>query len=90
MAESPKSRRPGPLTDLKVLDLAGPIGAYCGKLLADLGADVVRIEPPGGDPMRDIGPFFDDDPEPEKSLFDRYEDIVRQPETANSSSIFLS
>ncbi|HIM17155.1 MAG TPA: CoA transferase [Dehalococcoidia bacterium] len=69
MAESPKSGRPGPLTDLKVLDLAGPIGAYCGKLLADLGADVVRIEPPGGDPMRDIGPFFDDDPEPEKSLY---------------------
>ena len=69
MAESPKSGRPGPLTDLKVLDLAGPIGAYCGKLLADLGADVVRIEPPGRDPMRDIGPFFDDDPEPEKSLY---------------------
>ena len=61
--------RPGPLTDLKVLDLAGPIGAYCGKLLADLGADVIRIEPPGGDPMREIGPFYDDDPQPEKSLY---------------------
>ncbi|MCH7801020.1 MAG: CoA transferase [Chloroflexi bacterium] len=69
MVEPEEVERPGPLTDLKVLDLAGPIGAYCGKLLADLGADVIRIEPPGGDPMREIGPFYDDDPQPEKSLY---------------------
>src|SRR5438105_3217093 len=48
----------GALSDLRVLDLAGPIGVYCGKLLADLGADVVKIEPPGGDPMRRLGPFY--------------------------------
>ena len=69
MVEPGEVERPGPLTDLKVLDLAGPIGAYCGKLLADLGADVIRIEPPGGDPMREIGPFYDDDPQPGKSLY---------------------
>ena len=63
------ARHAGPLTDLKVLDLAGPIGVYCAKLLADLGADVVRIEPPAGDPMRDIGPFYGDEPHPEKGLY---------------------
>ncbi|MDP6512043.1 MAG: CoA transferase, partial [SAR202 cluster bacterium] len=60
---------PGPLAGLKALDMAGPIGAYCGKMLADLGVNVIRIEPPTGDPMRDIGPFYDDDPQPEKSLY---------------------
>lgn len=48
----------GALADLRVLDLTGPIGVYCGKLLADLGADVVKIEPPAGDPMRQRGPLY--------------------------------
>ena len=69
MQEPKEDQRSGPLSDLKVLDLAGPIGVYCAKLMADLGADVVRIEPPKGDSMREIGPFFDDDPNPEKSLY---------------------
>ena len=60
---------PGPLSDLKVVDLTGPIGVFCGKLLADMGANVIKIEPPGGDPMRQRGPFYDDDPAPEKSLY---------------------
>src|SRR5712692_2772135 len=51
----------GALSDLHVLDLTGPIGVYCGKLLADLGADVVKIEPPGGDPMRRLGPFYEEE-----------------------------
>ncbi len=51
------------LDDIRVLDLAGDIGVYATKLLANLGADVIRIEPPDGDPMRDIGPFWHDDPE---------------------------
>ncbi|MFN8534759.1 MAG: CoA transferase [Dehalococcoidia bacterium] len=45
------------IAGLQVIDLAGPAGWYGSKLLADLGADVVRIEPPGGDPMRNLGPF---------------------------------
>lgn len=57
------------LADLNVLDLTGPIGVYCGKLLADLGAMVVKVEPPGGDPMRRYGPFYADDPRPENSLY---------------------
>jgi benzylsuccinate CoA-transferase BbsE subunit len=48
------------LSDLRVLDLAGETGVYAGKLLADLGADVIRIEPPDGDPLRDVPPFFHD------------------------------
>ncbi len=46
------------LHGVRVLDLADESGAYCGKLLADMGADVVKIEPPGGDAARSIGPFF--------------------------------
>ena len=57
------------LDDIRVLDLAGPSGLYCTKLLADIGADVIRIEPPEGDPLRRIGPFYHDEPHPEKSLF---------------------
>ncbi|MEE8470570.1 MAG: CoA transferase [Dehalococcoidia bacterium] len=57
------------LSDLRVLDLAGPMGVYCTKQLADLGADVIKIEPPGGDPTRAIGPFYHDEHHPEKSLY---------------------
>ena len=57
------------LGDIRVLDLADQKGVYCTKLLADLGADTIRIEPPGGDPMRRIGPFFHDEPDPAKSLY---------------------
>jgi crotonobetainyl-CoA:carnitine CoA-transferase CaiB-like acyl-CoA transferase len=56
------------LDDVRVLDLTGPSGVYSTKLLADLGADVIRVEPPGGDASRRIGPFVNDEPSPEKSL----------------------
>ena len=57
------------LGHLRVLDLAGPEGHYCGKFFADLGADVVKVEPPGGDPARFIGPFAGDTTDPERSLY---------------------
>jgi len=58
----------GPLTGLRVLDVTGRMGGYCGLLLANLGADVLLIEPPGGDPMRREGPFKQDTPHAERSL----------------------
>ncbi len=58
----------GPLAGLSVVELAHPFGAFAGRLLADAGADVVVIEPPGGAEQRGHGPFADDRPGPERSL----------------------
>jgi crotonobetainyl-CoA:carnitine CoA-transferase CaiB-like acyl-CoA transferase len=58
----------GMLNEYRVLDLTDEKGFMCGKLLGDLGADVIKIEKPGGDPARNIKPFFHDEPGPEKSL----------------------
>lgn len=57
------------LAPYRVLDLTDEKGLLCGKLLGDLGADVIKVERPGGDPARKIGPFYHDDADPEKSLF---------------------
>jgi benzylsuccinate CoA-transferase BbsE subunit len=54
--------------DIRVLDLTTEMGHYCGKILADLGADVIRVEPPGGCDTRGIGPYWHNTPDPEKSL----------------------
>jgi crotonobetainyl-CoA:carnitine CoA-transferase CaiB-like acyl-CoA transferase len=51
-----------------VLELSSERCAYAGKLLADMGADLILIEPPGGDPMRGQAPFAGDEPGPERSL----------------------
>jgi len=57
------------LTPYRILDLTGESGLMCGKMLGDLGAEVVIVEPPGGHPARAIGPFYKDEVHPEKSLF---------------------
>ncbi|HYR84624.1 MAG TPA: CoA transferase [Terriglobia bacterium] len=59
----------GLLAPYRVLDLTDESGFSCGKILADLGADVIKIEPPGGDAARFIGPFPGDRPDPGKSLY---------------------
>ena len=61
-------KRQQPLEGYRVLDLTGPPGVYCGKLMADMGADVIKVEPPGGDPMRLVGPFAGGRPGPDRSL----------------------
>jgi len=55
MTEAPA--RKGPLTDIRLIELGQLIaGPYCGQLMADMGADVIKVEPPGkGDPMREWG-----------------------------------
>lgn len=59
----------GALAGVKVIDLTHHIaGPYATKLLADHGADVLKIERPGGDPARRLPPFFRDEPHREKSL----------------------
>ena len=52
------SATPRALGGRRVLEIAGVAGAYCGRLLADLGAEVILVEPPGGDPVRDAGGGF--------------------------------
>ena len=63
-----EDRLPGPLAGLRVLELADEKGQFCGKLMADLGADLIKIEPPGGQNTRAVGPFLDDLPHRERSL----------------------
>lgn len=58
----------GPLSNLRVLEIGDEQGQFCAKLLADLGADVIKIEPPGGNASRAIGPFLDDVEDPNASL----------------------
>jgi crotonobetainyl-CoA:carnitine CoA-transferase CaiB-like acyl-CoA transferase len=56
------------LQGIRVVELAHERAALAGKLLADMGADVVVVEPPDGSALRRWGPFVDDRPDPEQSL----------------------
>lgn len=68
-APVPPADAPGPLRGLRVVELASEWTCHAGKLLADLGADVVLVEPPEGTAMRGYAPFVDDRPDREASLF---------------------
>ncbi|MBK6289849.1 MAG: CoA transferase [Gammaproteobacteria bacterium] len=78
----------------RVLEIADATGVYCGKLLADLGAEVIRLEPPGGDATRRIAPFpagaGTDDP----GFFHCYmnagkKSLTLDPDTAAGRSLLL-
>jgi crotonobetainyl-CoA:carnitine CoA-transferase CaiB-like acyl-CoA transferase len=56
------------LAPYRVLDLTGERGTLCGHILASMGADVIKIEPPGGAPLRARGPFYENRPGVENSL----------------------
>lgn len=67
------SPRPGGsdtyLGGVRVLEVGAELGEYCGKILAGLGADVVRVEPKGGEITRSYGPFYHDEAHPDRSLY---------------------
>src|SRR6202163_838309 len=60
---------PGMLAGLRVIEIADERAEYTGLLLAGLGAEIIKIEPPEGNATRRLGPFYEDQPGPERSLF---------------------
>lgn len=83
------------LHSIRVLDLTDEKGLLCGRILADLGADVIKIEKPGGDKTHYTGPFYHDIADPERSLFWfaynlNKKGITLNIETADGQAIFKS
>lgn len=72
----------GPLTGLHVVELANEIsGSYAAKLFVDLGAEVTKVEPPAGDPLRRWGPFPGGTPDPHRSGLFEYLDAGKRGAT---------
>ncbi len=59
----------GPLSGYRIVDIADEKGQLCARLLAELGAEVIKVEPRAGDRTRANGPFFRDDKGRESSLY---------------------
>ena len=82
------------LNSCRVLDLTNERGMLCGQILGDLAADVIQIEPPGGSPVRKLGPFFEDQAAPERSIYwwaynRNKRDITLNLETAEGRELLL-
>jgi benzylsuccinate CoA-transferase BbsE subunit len=78
-----EAEKGGFLNGIRLLDLADEKASFCSKLLADLGAKVVKVEKPGGDPSRKIALFFGNSPHPERSLFFDYHNTNKLGITLN-------
>jgi crotonobetainyl-CoA:carnitine CoA-transferase CaiB-like acyl-CoA transferase len=77
----------GVFEGVKVLDISQDIaGSFCARLLADYGADVIKVEPSSGSALRQMGPFFKDDPHPEKSLLFLITNLNKRGITLNIDS----
>jgi benzylsuccinate CoA-transferase BbsE subunit len=77
------------LDGLRVVDLAGDVGNYCGKLFADLGADVVLVEPPGGCPQRHARPAVESGPEAGTGLDFLYQNTNKRSVVADADDPLL-
>ncbi len=74
----------GALEGVKVVDLTHHIaGPWCTKLLADFGADVLKVERPAGDSARSMPPFYHDEIDGEKSLLFLYLNTSKRGVTLN-------
>ncbi|MBU1441926.1 MAG: CoA transferase [Gammaproteobacteria bacterium] len=79
MSGTPRRSQPASaLEGLRVLDLTGAMGNYAGKLFADMGADVILVEPPGGSELRREPPFIEDRPGIERSLNFAYQNTSKR------------
>ncbi|MBN1691790.1 MAG: CoA transferase [Dehalococcoidia bacterium] len=76
-------KQAGPLSGIRVLELSGFWTGFCGRLLYDLGAEVLLAEPPGGGVARAAGPFISDRPGPDRSLSFWYENAGKSGITAD-------
>ena len=77
----------GPLSGLKVVEYCEFVsGPFCTKMLADLGAEVIKIERPEGDEARRRGPYLHDDPNPELSGLFLYHNTNKKGVTLNLES----
>jgi crotonobetainyl-CoA:carnitine CoA-transferase CaiB-like acyl-CoA transferase len=91
---SSNDREAGLLSPYRVLDLTDELGFLCGKILGDLGADVIKVERPGGDSARRLGPFYGNQPDPERSLYwfgfnDNKRGITLNLQSARGRELFL-
>ncbi len=77
---------PGALDGLQVIELCDELGVYTGKMLADMGAEVIKIETPEGDPTRRYPPFVDDVEDPERSLYFWHYNTSKRGVTLNLDS----
>ncbi len=74
----------GALEGLRVVELGSHVSApFCARLFADLGADVTKVEPPSGDPSRQVGPFRDGKADPEESGLFHYVNAGKKGVTAD-------
>ena len=76
----------GPLHGLRVVEITDLKGAYAGKLLADLGADVVLVEPPEGSATRNVGPFAKGHSAVDGGMFHQWMNTSKRSYVAESDS----